>query len=60
MGDYTHKYGPGRDEDDGSSLTWLWVIITLALLAFCGWFVWRVMKSRKRLREEGGGEYNKA
>ena len=52
MGDYTPEYGPGHeDEDDGSNLTWLWVIIVLALLAFSGWFVWRVMKSRKRLRE---------
>ena len=55
IGDYYNYYegGGGGGGDDGSNLTWLWVIIVLALLGFCGWFVYRVMKSRRKLREGG-------
>ena len=52
IGDY-YNYYEGGGGDDGSNLTWLWVIIVLALLGFCGWFVYRVMKSRRKLREGG-------
>ena len=49
-----HSGGSGGGSDDGSNLTWLWVLIALALVGICGWFIWRVLKSRKRLTEGGG------